>query len=117
MKRVAITKKKTTRLKDYEAEFEAMKPLVHARSHWMCEAIELARQSPLYVTGDTNGLFDGCTLRSAHVHHRKIRKQGGTNGLDNLLDTCLNCHTWIHANPELAFKLRLLVHEWESEAL
>jgi hypothetical protein len=57
-----------------------------------------------------------CEIRSVHgcdgratdfPHHRKLRSQGGSNSIDNLLDVCVSGHYWIH---------RVLSRE-EAEAL
>jgi predicted transcriptional regulator len=51
-----------------------------------------------------------CTGRGQHVHHRLMRSQGGTHDLDNLLDTCLPCHSHVHANPGWAQSHGFLLH-------
>jgi hypothetical protein len=39
----------------------------------------------------------GCDGRASDFpHHRKLRSQGGSNSLDNLLDVCISGHYWIH---------------------
>ena len=83
----------------YQKEFDAMKPLVLDRSKGRCEA----------------RLADRCLVSGAHVHHRKYRSRGGSNGLSNLIHVCLACHEWIHTNPELANVTGLSLHEWENE--
>ena len=46
-----------------------------------------------------------CEITSVHncdgiatdfPHHRKLRSQGGSNSVDNLLDVCFSGHWWIH---------------------
>lgn len=56
----------------------------------------------------------GCGRVAVHKHHRKRRSQGGTNDPVNLIDVCLECHEWIHRNPEQAYELGLLVHSWDK---
>lgn len=53
---------------------------------------------------------------AAHMHHRKLRSQGGNDEPENLLPVCVECHTWIHANPGAAYELGLLVHSWDDPA-
>lgn len=77
----------------YEVEFRKQRPVVIERSDGRCEA-----------------RVDGvCTGRVDHVHHRRLRRQGGTNELTNLLAVCHACHTWIHANTGRSYELGLLV--------
>jgi hypothetical protein len=78
---------------EFSAEFDQMRPLVHARSKGKCEA---------RIPGV-------CTFKASHIHHRKLRSQGGTNDLENLRDLCLSCHRVIHDNPEWAQQVGLIV--------
>lgn len=66
-----------------------VKMLVRARSGGWCEA--------------------QCGRRSEHIHHRRRRSQGGDDNLVNLLDLCLQCHGWIHANPAKSYELGYLL--------
>lgn len=50
-----------------------------------------------------------CSGHAEHVHHMKLRSQGGTNELSNLLVCCFSCHEWIHRNPEEAAKKGFLI--------
>jgi len=83
----------------YQAGFEAARPLVRQRSKGVCEA---------QVSPD-------CTRTATHVHHRKMRSQGGSNALVNLLDTCSSCHSTIHGKPADSYRSGLLVRSWEPE--
>lgn len=38
--------------------------------------------------------------RAVHIHHRKLRSQGGTNDFTNLLHICTSCHMRAHANRD-----------------
>lgn len=58
----------------------------------------------------------GCTGRAVHAHHRKRRSQGGDNSSANLLRVCVQCHTYIHANPERSYAKGWLVHSWDVVA-
>jgi hypothetical protein len=44
-----------------------------------------------------------------HLHHRKLRKQGGPDTPDNLLACCSDCHSWIHAHPAVSYVMGLLI--------
>lgn len=44
-----------------------------------------------------------------HVHHRKLRSQGGTWDPVNLLHLCTRCHQLVHANPRAGHQLGYLV--------
>lgn len=61
-----------------------------------------------------------CLRPATEVHHRAPRKMGGTKdegiafGLANLLSACRECHSWIHAHPEISYKEGWLVHSWQN---
>lgn len=57
-----------------------------------------------------------CAARAQHVHHRKLRKHGGGDDVENLLWVCLNCHDHIHRNPAEAYENGWLVHPWDDPA-
>ena len=82
----------------YETEFKRMRPLIHERSNGRCEAL----------------LSPNCRRTGVHVHHRKLRSQGGQNDLATLVNTCLNCHMFIHAHPEESYSRGFLVHGWDN---
>lgn len=84
----------------YETEFQVVSVLVHERSGETCEAQVSAK----------------CSGKGTHVHHRKLRSQGGKNDLATLLDCCIYCHTWLHGNVQEAHDLGLLVWSWEDPA-
>jgi 5-methylcytosine-specific restriction endonuclease McrA len=46
---------------------------------------------------------------SAHVHHRKLRSQGGGHEEANLALICVRCHMWAHAHPDTAYEWGWLV--------
>lgn len=46
----------------------------------------------------------GCELRAVHVHHKKLRSQGGKDTVGNLLHVCAWCHRWVHEHPREARK-------------
>lgn len=83
----------------YETEFQAVRPLVRERSGGRCEA----------------GMSERCSGRGTHVHHRKLRSQGGSNDLANLLDVCAWCHSTIHHNPARSYDLGLLLRGSDDE--
>lgn len=58
-----------------------------------------------------------CGEREAvHKHHRKMRSQGGDNSPENIVDLCLECHGWVHANPAAAYESGWLVKSWQEPA-
>ena len=85
-------------IKDFNREFEAVRPHVYTRSRGRCET----RCSPR------------CRGKGDQVHHRKLRAQGGTNDLVNLLHVCTPCHDAIHSAGEAAYQAGLLVHGWDE---
>ena len=56
----------------------------------------------------------GCGRDAVHTHHRKLRSQGGDESADNLLRVCLECHTYIHAEPASAYAMGWLVKSYED---
>jgi 5-methylcytosine-specific restriction endonuclease McrA len=52
-----------------------------------------------------------------HVHHRRLRSQGGTNDPANLLYACYECHNEIHRTPELSYQMGWLVRSTDDPAL
>ena len=38
----------------------------------------------------------GCTGRAEHLHHRKLRSQGGEHTVENLVHICERCHSYAH---------------------
>lgn len=42
----------------------------------------------------------GKPLRARNRHHRKLRSQGGSDAVTNLVLICPACHNTIHNNPE-----------------
>ena len=107
------------KVSDFQIEFDAMKPSVHLRSGGLCEARYFAESFAPDAHEDVIDAFRAvkCGVRATNTHHRKYRSRGGSNALSNLLETCLNCHQWIHSFPELSNRLGLSLHEWESEEI
>jgi 5-methylcytosine-specific restriction endonuclease McrA len=58
----------------------------------------------------------GCT-GATHVHHRKLRSQGGDHSLANLILLCGPHHDAVHANPALGYELGFLVRSFDDPAL
>lgn len=54
-------------------------------------------------------IIPGCRGRGSHVHHRKLRSQGGKDELDNLILLCEWCHEYIHKNPAESYEVGWLV--------
>ena len=87
-----MRRERSQRAEDYAAELDAMRPVIRERSKGLCEAS-----------------LPCCTKRAEHVHHRRLRSQGGGNDADNLVDLCLACHARIHAHPAESYESGLLV--------
>lgn len=58
----------------------------------------------------------GCGNRAVHLHHRKLRSQGGRHEPANLLHLCAAHHNEAHANPERSYALGWLVRGWADPA-
>jgi hypothetical protein len=111
----------------FEREFNAMKPLIHERSKGRCEAwvFALAWLLTNLPQGDNATALDvlgqvECGGYVTNTHHRKYRRRGGTNAYSNLIDLCLECHSWIHAHGGFggpANLLGLALSSGESEAV
>lgn len=67
--------------------------LIEVRSEGLCEAM---------IPGT-------CQFRAAHVHHRKLRSQGGGEAVESGLNLCIACHSFIHANPAWSYERGLLI--------
>lgn len=66
---------------------------VHARSEGVCEAM---------IPGV-------CGWRGEHLHHRKLRSQGGEHTTENTLDICARCHDYVHRHTGWSYEQGLLV--------
>ena len=58
----------------------------------------------------------GCGRPAEHVHHRKLRSQGGRHELVNLLHLSFYCHDEAHRNRSRAEALGLIVPAWADPA-
>lgn len=65
--------------------------------------------------GRCEAQWGGCLGTVQHVHHKKLRSQGGGHELSNLLACCFICHNLIHANPAMASRKGHLVRIKEDE--
>ena len=74
----------------------ATRKQVHERSEGLCEA-------------KTNA----CTKYAEHIHHIKLRRSKD-HSLDNLLNVCNACHTYIHLNPSKSYEAKWLKHWWDK---
>ena len=95
-RRSPITRKRSERGDTYHQEYMAAALLVKRRSGGWCEIKDV----------------HNCAGRSTDFpHHRKLRSQGGSNSLANLLDVCVTGHYWIHRQlpREHAEAMHLLV--------
>lgn len=65
----------------------------------------------LEVAERANGICEVCRLnRMVHVHHKRMRSQGGTGELSNALGVCTPCHNHIHHFPAESYELGYLLH-------
>lgn len=61
------------------------------------------------VAARSGGLCEFCEHALAvHVHHRKLRSQGGEHATDNLIHLRAACHDFAHRNPRSAQALGLI---------
>lgn len=51
---------------------------------------------------------------SAHVHHRKLRSQGGGDEPENLVIVHPEHHRMAHENPSFAYAHGWMVHSWDD---
>jgi 5-methylcytosine-specific restriction endonuclease McrA len=51
-----------------------------------------------------------------HVHHRRLRSQGGSNHPSNLVTLCDRAHRWVHDNPAEAALFGLIELRPDAEA-
>jgi 5-methylcytosine-specific restriction endonuclease McrA len=66
----------------------------------------------------SQGTCEVCGTHGAdHIHHRRLRAQGGRHDPINLLHIHgIPCHLDIHLNPERSYALGHLVHGWADPA-
>ncbi len=50
-----------------------------------------------------------CVGRAHHLHHRKMRSQGGEHTEENLVALCHQCHSYAHHNPAWSYERGLLI--------
>lgn len=72
-------RQKSAKKTETDKELERIRPLVLARSKGVCEV-----------------KAEGCEGRAVHMHHRRMRSQGGRHTLSNLIHTCAYCHFVCH---------------------
>lgn len=97
-------KKKSAKVKAYEAELDALRPAIAQRSKGMCEA-----RLPKVCEGRAPVDEEG---RAINIHHRQPRPVG-PNTMENLVHLCgsgtTGCHGWVEHNRPKAKDLGLLV--------
>lgn len=70
------------------------------------------------VKSRSNLLCETCAKsRGEHLHHRKLRSQGGQHTVVNLLHCCGSCHSRIHAHPAESYLRGLLVRSFDDPEL
>lgn len=61
-------------------------------------------------------VFAGCgEFIYGWPHHRKLQSHGGSDNDANLCDICFDHHNWVHAHPEKAIELGLIIPEGTRE--
>lgn len=50
-----------------------------------------------------------CAGKGGHLHHKRMRSQGGQHTEENLIDVCMHCHQWIHGHTGWAYDHGLLI--------
>lgn len=58
----------------------------------------------------------GLVNRDFHLHHRKLRKHGGSDSYPNVIAIHDRCHTWVHAHPQASYDKGFLVQSWDDPA-
>ena len=60
--------------------------------------------------------LDGCSGTATGMHHR-LKRTHGVHTLENIVDTCVNCHTAspaaLHRNVTWSIDVGLLINSWE----
>lgn len=69
----------------------------------------------------SRGVCELCgSAPAAHLHHRRLRSQGGQNTYENLADLCHACHNSsddaVHANVDWARRHGWIVPSWADPA-
>nr|DAS22128.1 MAG TPA: CRISPR-associated endonuclease [Caudoviricetes sp.] len=63
-------------------------------------------------------LQSGCNGRGEHIHHRRLRSQGGGDTATNCVHICHKCHDYIHRNTGDSYHRGLLCRSyWEPDAV
>lgn len=52
-----------------------------------------------------------------HVHHRRLRSQGGPSTYSNQVTLCTKCHSQMHASPRLAHGLGMILRHGDEPEL
>lgn len=66
------------------------------------------------VKDRSEGICERCkSRRAAHIHHRKLRSQGGEDTTENLCFLCLECHSHVHMHPAESYLAGWLIRSWE----
>ena len=69
---------------------------------------------PLIRSRDNDRCVRCGTADSLHVHHRRLRSQGGADTWANQITLCTRCHNWAHHNVRLAHDDGLILWAGES---
>jgi hypothetical protein len=87
-RRTELRAKRAWRPKRRKADIPAsVRAYVEGRSWGWCELME----------------WTDCGQRATHMHHKRLRSQGGQHTASNLLHVCANCHNHIHTSGAVAY--------------
>lgn len=81
----------------WEREFDAVKPIVAARSLGVCE-----------LRGE------GCTRWAEHYHHKALRRHPAANLPEFIAHLCPSCHRRVHDQPAWSYANGWLLHYEEA---
>ncbi len=112
LKRSQIKARKTKKLSDYDAEFAAIRNTVMREANHLCGSSDFMPDDEMEAFDE---MFATCLVRANHVHHRKLRANGGTNNRANLTPLCGNCHRYVHDHPAFSYRYGLMLHAGDPE--
>ena len=102
----AMKRGKSRKVLDFEAELDALRPVILRRSGGRCEIAvpnQCLGRAPVMMVEQADGQE---VPVAANVHHRRPRGQGGSNDPANLLHLCgsgtTGCHGYIESNRTVA---------------
>lgn len=82
---------------------------------WACAGSGGGEYEPIFVCRDDDPLIPW--QRCAHIDHRTPVSEGGSNELENLVLSCVQCNLRKGASPEAAFRRRLLLERSDERQI